>query len=356
MQHPLAGGAEIVNEEIAKRLATDGHEVIFLVGGFEGGASEEKRDGFKIVRVGGRYSVYWYAYRYYKMHLPGWADLVIDEVNTIPFFAKFYVKEKNILFVHQLAREIWFYQMVFPLSLIGYLIEPLYLRMLNDRTTVTVSQSTKDDLKKYAFKENAIHIISEGIQLAPTTDIAIIRKYGQPTLLSLGAVRPMKRTLHIVKAFEHAKKSIPDLKLIVAGDTNGAYGATVLRHIAHSPFKADIQVLGRVSSEKKSELMQKSHLIAVTSVKEGWGLIITEANSQGTPAVVYNTDGLRDSVQHGVTGMVTGRNTPEALGDATVALLTSLERYDTLRQNAWEWSKEITFANAHQDFKKILHI
>jgi len=40
-------------------------------------------------------------------------------------------------------------------------------------------------------------------------------------------------------------------------------------------------------------LLQKSHVLAVTSVKEGWGLVVTEANPQGTPAVVYNVDGLR---------------------------------------------------------------
>jgi hypothetical protein len=56
----------------------------------------------------------------------GWADIVIDETNTIPFFAKYYVKEPHLMFFHQLCREIWFYQMRFPLSLIGYLLEPLY--------------------------------------------------------------------------------------------------------------------------------------------------------------------------------------------------------------------------------------
>jgi len=31
----LAGGAELVNEELAKRLVQDGHKVIFLVGGYK---------------------------------------------------------------------------------------------------------------------------------------------------------------------------------------------------------------------------------------------------------------------------------------------------------------------------------
>jgi len=384
--HPQAGGAEVVNEELAKRLAKEGHDVTFLVGGHKSCKPKERRDGFEIIRIGGRFSVYRHARSYYKKHLRGWADLVIDEVNTIPFFAKFYVKEPSVLFVHQLAREIWFYQMPFPVSLVGYLLEPLYLRLLAthspDRptTVITVSESTKADLIRHGFKAENVHIISEGIELKPVPTLAKSEKYERPTLLSLGAIRPMKRTLEIVKAFEIIKSQSPtpvipargeikhpssqldtrSLRLIIAGDTIGGYGKKVLRYIEQSPYRIDIEVLGRVSKEEKIELMQKSHAIAVTSVKEGWGLIVTEANSQGTPAVVYNVDGLRDSVRDGETGMVTKENTPESLADSIVSLLGHSDAhppaYPSLRIAAWEWSKEITFDRSYSDFKRILRL
>ena len=50
-ENPASGGAEVVNEEIAKRLARDGHEVIFLVGGFKGSPIEEQIDGYRVVRL-----------------------------------------------------------------------------------------------------------------------------------------------------------------------------------------------------------------------------------------------------------------------------------------------------------------
>lgn len=371
LQHPLAGGAEVVNEELAKRLTQDGHEVTFLVGGYTGGAPEETRDGFRIIRVGGRFSVYWHAYRYYKMHLQGWADLVVDEVNTIPFFAKYYVQEKNILFVHQLAREIWFYQMPFPVSLVGYVLEPLYLWALRDRTTITVSKSTQRDLMRYGFKKENIHIISEGIQVEPLKELSpkpvadslLVTRNSCLTLLSLGAIRPMKRTLDIIKAFEiiradtrYSTLATRNLRLVLAGDTTGKYAEKVLQYIEQSPFRADIEVLGHVSAEKKLNLMRNSHALAVTSVKEGWGLVVTEAASQGTPAVVYNVDGLRDSVQHRNTGLVCTKNMPEDLAANLVNLLTVPEFYDHLRTRAWEWSKEVTFERGYAEFKEILSI
>jgi len=354
-KNPLAGGAETVNEELAKRLAKNGHEVIFLTAGFSGGAKEELIDGYKVIRLGNKWTVYWRVYRYYKKNLIGWADLVIDEINTIPFFAKFHTKEKNILFVHQLCREIWFYQMFFPLSLIGYLLEPIYLWLLSDRKVITVSESTKKDLIKYGFKDENIKIISEGIEIEQSKELGAVIKFEKPTILALGAIKKMKRTDHIIKAFEIAKVTVVDLQLLVAGSSEGKYGAKVLKMIKKSKCKDSIEYLGKVSKEKKIEIMQKSHLICVTSVKEGWGLIVTEANSQGTPAIVYDVDGLRDAVKNNETGLVCIHNTPTNLATNIVNLLNNQEKYQSLRINAWEWSKEINFENSYKQFVSIIN-
>lgn len=342
-KNPLAGGAELVNEELAKRLVKDGKEVIFLVAGFKGGKKEEKIDGYTIIRVGNRWTVYWEAFLYYKKYLQYWPDMVIEEMNTIPFFVKFYVKQKNIMFVHQLCREIWFYQMSFPVSLLGYLLETIYLRMLNDRKVITVSKSTKNDLISFGFKRKNIHIISEGIELTQINNLKTIKKFDAPTILSLGAIRPMKRTDHIIKAFEMVKKSIPNAHLIIAGVTEGKYGKRVLSLAKNSPYAKDITYLGKVDKKKKIELLQKSHLLCSTSVKEGWGLVITEANSQGTPAIVYNSDGLRDSVNHEQTGLICIKNKPEELSKNIVVLFKDKKEYKKISSNAWHWSEEMNF-------------
>jgi glycosyltransferase involved in cell wall biosynthesis len=407
-KHPLAGGAETINEELAKRLVQNGHKVIFLVAGFKGSAQEEFINGYTIIRLGNKWTVYWRAYKYYKNNLQNWADLIIDEINTFPFFAKYYPRlslpqkdvipdlvaeglgadigikfpysEKNntslisnikypllrkrgveavanILFVHQLCREIWFYEMFFPLNILGYLLEPIYLRLLNDRKVITVSESAKFDLLKYGFREENIQIISEGIELAPVRNLESyqVQKYKVPTILCFGSVRAMKRTDHIIKAFEIAKDKMPDLKLIIAGDYNNKYGRKVYNLSRQSRHCASIEFLGKVGYDKKRELLQKSHILCSASIKEGWGLTITEANSQGTPAVVYNVDGLRDSVRHNETGIVCEENTPENIAENMIKLLKNKKNYEKLRFNAWQWSKEITFDKSYRDFSSALN-
>lgn len=371
LKHPESGGAELVTAEMVKRLVADGHQVKIITAGYplrKGGQTSKNekfggflrkgtQDGAEVVRLGNKVTVYWQAYRYYKKNLQGWADITIEEVNTVPFFTKFYVKNaKRFLFFHQLAREIWFYQMFFPLSFIGYLGEAIYLRILSSEKVITVSESSKKDLQRYGFKKENVKIISEGVHISPVENLDEVKKYDKPTILSLGAVRKMKRTIHQLKAFEIAKKEIPDLQFKISGLVNDSYGRKFVKLIEKSPYKKDIEFMGRVSDEEKEELMGRSHLIIVTSLKEGWGLIVSEAASQGTPAVVYDVDGLRDAVEYGKAGCITMKNTPENLARKIVEALTDEDKYNTIRQYAYKKSLGLTFDKGYADLKEILNL
>jgi glycosyltransferase involved in cell wall biosynthesis len=358
--HPQAGGAEIVLHELSKRLVQEGHRVTFLTVQHEGSSAYERLDGIEIVRVGtSRYIHPFQALSHYLRHMRNKYDVVIEVVNTAPYFATLFKgTSKLFLFYHQLAREIWFHELKKPFSNIGYyLMEPMATRLLSRSKAelITISESTLKDLERYGFKRQKAHIISEGIEIEPVANLDKIRKFPQPTMLSLGAMRAMKRTIDQIQAFEKAKAQLPRLQLIVAGQTDGEYAKTVLDYIDHSPYKHDIHVEGRVSRDRKQELMQRCHVITITSVKEGWGLVVTEAASQGTPAVVYDVDGLRDSVRQGETGIICDTN-PASLAEGVVQLLQDTATYQRMRQAAWEWSKEITFDQSYSDFKQALEL
>lgn len=353
-QNPLAGGAELVNEELGRRLAADGHKVTFVVGSFGRAKKEEVVDGYRVIRVGNWRTVSWHAFWHYRKHLCNWPDLVIDEINTLPFFACFYVKKPVILFVHQLARQVWFYQLPLLAAAVGYFLEPAYLWLLRKNRVITVSQSTKQDLLRFGFNADKIKIISEGIAIEPARDLAQIKKYPKPTILSLNLIRPMKRTHHIVRAFEIAKEKIKDLQLLVAGEAVGGYGKKVLKMIARSSHHSSIEYLGRVSEETKIEILQKSHLVCIASVKEGWSLVVTEAASQGTPAVAYNIDGVRDSIKNNQTGILCGKNTPQNLAKNIVSLLHDREYYRRLQYRGWQLSRKVNFEKSYRQFVRLV--
>jgi glycosyltransferase involved in cell wall biosynthesis len=354
--HPIAGGAEDVTHNLLSDLVKDGHEVVLLTSGYTGSEVSSLINGYRVCRVGGRWSVYFRAWRLFKKKFSDWPDLVIDECNTIPFFTRFYVRQKRVMVFYQLCREIWLYQIFWPLSWIGFFMEPVYLFFLRNEKVITISESSKCDLIKYGFRRDNIEIMRLGIPICRINDVNDVKKYSRLTLLSLGALRPMKRTLDIVQAFEISKCNLPELRLILAGDTAGDYGRAVLDYIARSEYSADIECLGRVSKDKKIELMQRSHLMAVTSVKEGWGLIVTEANSQGTPAVGYDVDGLRDSIHDNVTGMLAHENSPAGLAKIIVEVLSNVESLRLISRASWSMSADNTYENAYNDFVEYIDV
>lgn len=358
--HPTAGGAEVVMRELSRRLKRDGHEVTLLTCGYTNATQRENIGGIEIIRIGtNRYAHPFQALAHYLRFLRGKFDIVIEVVNTAPYFSAFFDKKaRRFLFYHQLAREIWFYETKPPLSYLGYyLLEPTANRLLSKAgaSLITVSESTRKDLVRYGFRPEKIQVISEGIEFEPVTNPSAVKKYTRPTLLSLGALRAMKRTQHQIEAFELAKVHIPNLRMKIAGLVDDRYGEDVLRYIQNSKYANDIEYLGKVSLAQKLELMQRCHLITVTSVKEGWGLIVTEAASQGTPAVVYDVDGLRDSVRNGKTGLVTNPN-PKALSGGIITALQDKKTYARLQSEAWQWSKQISFDTSYADFKKVLEV
>lgn len=357
--HPLAGGAELVCYEVAKRLMRDGHDITLLTCGYPGAKHTETIDGIHLIRVGSnRYCHGFQALAYYVRHLRNKYDVVVEEVNGgAPYFTVFFGRRsKRYLMYHQLARTNWLYEIPRPFSYVGYyMLVPLATRLVSMAgvPVITVSESTRQSLASHGIPKDKTHIISEGLEIEPLPQLETVEKYERPTMLILGGMRSMKRTIEQVRAFEHAKTMLPSLRLKIAGSNGGKYGNKVMAYIRQSFHARDIHYVGKVSQEEKIELMRKSHVITVASVEEGWGLVVTEANSQGTPAVVYDVAGLRDSVQHEKTGIVTEEH-PHALAKGVVGLLQDKLKYDTLRRNAWQWSKSITFEKCYQDMRGIL--
>ncbi len=358
INHPLAGGAELVSDEIRKHLARDGHNVTFITAKYETSKPDEEVHGVRTIRAGGRYSVYAKARRSYKSLVAETAqDIVIDEMNTIPFMAALYAKSTtNILLTYQLARKVWFHQMVFPFSVAGYLLEPLYLRQMAGlyKLILTESESTKADLVHYGFQASNIHVFRIG--MGEKLNSILPRDKASDEIIFLGALRPMKQPLDAIKAFEIARDEKPELSFIMAGSTSGEYAKKVLEYVKKSRHSSAITVLGRVSDKQKKSLLQKAAVILVTSIKEGWGLIVTEANNQGTPAIVYDADGLRDSVLHNDTGLVLENGNYTLMGQELCRLLDDPLTYERLRMSAFEHSKQFTFDNSYSDFLRITGI
>jgi len=63
----------------------------------------------------------------------------------------------------------------------------------------------------------------------------------------------------------------------------------------------------------------------------------------GTPAIVYNVPGLRDSTRDGETGLVCQENHPSALAQAVASLHADAPLYARVRHRAWAMARELSW-------------
>lgn len=348
-QNPKAGGAELFTHEVARRLVAGGDTVEWFTAMFPGAAHEMELDGIHIVRGGRQWSVHLAAMRRYRQRLRGSFDVVIDEVNTIPFFTPRWADIPHLLLIFQLAREVWWHESVFPISAIGYAAEPFYLRPYRNTAALTISASTEADLRSLGFA-GTITVLPMGLE--PMV-VPSVPKATATTFLYVGRMAPSKRVHEIILAFDVYRSAGRDARLWLIGDGEKKYVETLHKLVNRLGMVEVVQFLGRVPSEEKHDRMARAHVLLMASVREGWGLSIVEANVCGTPAVVYDVPGLRDAVRDGETGFVVPA-TPTSLAEGMARLTADPVRYKQIADAARAWSSTLSFDAAASDARDAI--
>jgi len=344
IKNPEAGGAEVFTHEIASRLVNKNHEVHLFTSAFANSPDVEKIDGVRVIRDGSKYSVYKKAEKYYKSKKEDY-DIVIDEINTRPFLAPKFVKDVPILAIfHQLAREFWFYETRFPINLLGYYyLENKWLSKYRNVPTVTISNSSRKDLEERGFQK--ILMVPEGLKVTPLSELK--KKGSIPKIVFMGRLKKAKLPHHALEAFSIIKKEFNDAEMSFIGDG-------YMRKKLQKSKTRDVTFYGRIDEELKYRLLSHAHIILVPGVREGWGLIVTEANAMGTPAVGYNVPGLRDSIIDGKTGVLVKVNSPGEIARSAISLLREPEKLYELSANALAFARQFNWDTTAIEFEKII--
>lgn len=314
--HPQAGGAEVYTEEVLSRWAAAGHQVTLFSAAQDNHPERETVRGVQRVRRGSRLGVYREARRWFAKEGRGQFDLVIDEVNTRPFFCHEYSDAPTVALFHQTCEEIWSHEMSWPESWLGRrVLEPRWLRRMNNVPALAVSESTRDAIARFGVADTVV--VPEGI--TPPEALAVA-KAEFPTLVHVGRLVSYKQVDHVLRAAQIARQSIPDLQLIIVGD--GPQRERLERLSQSLDDGNGVTFAGFVPAATKLRLMAEAHAIVMASTREGWGLVIAEAAVLGTPAIAYDRPGLRDAVTAAGGTLVPAA--PEALAAWIVAEMPRL--------------------------------
>lgn len=332
-----AGGAERYTDCLLSVLARSNENVIWFTSRAKGQSKQSYRNGYQIIRRGSERTCFIHGAIWLILNKDK-VDLVIDEVNTLPWLSPLIIKKKIVLLSHQLARTIWRYEMPRSIAYIGEFLEPLYMRLYKNAKIITVSDSSAKSLRQIGLT-GELNIIENVLECAkPISEI--IKVSGR--IGFIGRLTRSKRIDDIIIALGIVRKSFPVAHLVIigGGDANETKRLTLL---INSLGLADaVQLHGFLPVSIKEKLLSSFDILALASVREGWGLVVSEAARYYIPTVAYPVPGLVDSIIDGVTGKLSAAETPTDLAVAMLTLLQNPTLRDTLARNAALFIEEYT--------------
>jgi glycosyltransferase involved in cell wall biosynthesis len=285
--NPEGGGSERYVETVARGLATHGHQVTIACAAHDGAPDDEIVDGVRFVRRGDKMGVYLQVFGRLLLRRYGRVDVVVDVQNGLPFFSRWATRAPVVVLVHHVHREQW--PVVYPgvIGRIGWWVERfLAPRMYRRSRYVAVSEATRHELIDLGVDRDRVVVVHNGTEPAP--QVASTRSV-TPRLVVLGRLVPHKQVEHAIDVVAALQHRHPGLALDVVGD---GWWADELREHAASAGVADrVDFHGFVDHQRKHEILARSWVMALPSIKEGWGLVIAEAGTHGVPTVAYRSAG-----------------------------------------------------------------
>jgi glycosyltransferase involved in cell wall biosynthesis len=141
-----------------------------------------------------------------------------------------------------------------------------------------------------------------------------------PLVMFAGRHIPEKRIADLVPAIARARERVPDLRCVVFGD--GPERPRVRARIDAAGLAGVIDLPGFVDGERIDATMSRALCMVLPSRREGYGMVVVEAASWGTPSVVVEgpDNAATELLDDHVNGIVAASTSPDDLADAIVEI------------------------------------
>lgn len=306
LDDPEAGGSELHAHRIASLWASAGIDVELRTSSVPGAARVLERDGYQVLRHGGRYGVF--ARRgvedLFRRRRAGRAGEGLVEIwNGMPFWSPLWFRGPRVVFLHHVHAEMW--RMVLPrwMARIGEATEkrlapPLY----RSTRVVTLSQSSRAEIvDMLGLDAKRVTVVPPGVEprFSPGPPGA---RSPEPLVVAVGRLVPVKRFDLLMRALSWAKRSVPTLRAVIVGE---GYERPRLEAVRHELGATTwVSLPGHVGDDELVALYRRAWIAASVSQREGWGMTLTEAGACATPAVASDIAGHRDAVVDGRSGLL----------------------------------------------------
>lgn len=348
-RNPEGGGSERYVENMARGLAERGHRVTIACAAYDGAPRSEVVDGVRFVRRGTKMDIYLRTFFALLLGRYGKVDVVVDVQNGLPFFTRLATRKPVVVLVHHVHREQW--PVVYPglMGRVGWWIESrLSPRLYRRSQYVAVSHATRLELIDLGVDRERITVIHNGSDPAPATTAT---RSPEPRICVVGRLVPHKQVEHAVDAVASLVEDHPGVVLDVIGA--GWWDDELRAYVAERGLQDHVVLHGFVDDVTKHELLAQAWVMALPSIKEGWGLVVGEAGGHAVPTVAYSSaGGTTESIDHKDSGLLV--DTPEQLTAAIRQLVEDSELRTFLGEGALQKSRTFSWSASQSAFAQVV--
>jgi glycosyltransferase involved in cell wall biosynthesis len=352
-EHPEAGGAELHLLEILRRAVRDGDRAVWLAERFPGAPETATVQGIEIHRAGSWYNAHLalgalYRDRFRRERF----DLVLEDINKVPFYAPLYARAPVLAIVPHLFGATVFREATPPVAALVWAHESLIPLVYRRTPFLAISESTRDDLVARGIDAKRVSVVRCGLTQEDYGIRVPPEARRDPVIVFVGRLRRYKGAQLAVRALPRVLARVPEATLRIVGD--GPYRPT-LEALAHREGVAGrVQFLGAVSSAAKVDALNAAQVALAPSPKEGWGLTVIEANACGAPVVASRSPGLVESVRDAETGLLVPHGDVPALADAIVRLLTDAPLRLRLAAEGVRWAHTFDWETCYRESMSVM--
>lgn len=351
IKNPEAGGAEVYIDEILKRKPAHWN-VDFVATRFPGAPETEEINGYTVHRIPNNFLFNFTFKQQWKRRFSkiGY-DLVVDVMSKIPLATPNYIQDVPLMGIHYHIHGLSLFKELNPLpAAYVYWMEKWLLKAYKNLPLLLIAESDQAELRQ-RYGNTDLTIAYCGIDRHFMENQDPLAKSETPTLFYFGRLKKYKRVDHLILAFVEVLKKIPNAQLIIAG--KGDDEPRLIELVKTLGLESSVQFLGFISEEEKGQWCSKAWAFAITSEKEGWGIVVIEANAGAVPVVGYNVEGVRNSIHDGYSGFLVENGNLQQLAEKLTLLMTDGNLRASMSQNALEWSRKFDWDKTAAGFLEL---
>lgn len=345
------GGGERRYYELTKRLVEQGHEVDILTMKVDGVDDHEQIDGVNIHRIGPvikeppirsksdfikylKAVITWIKNHNYSIidaqaYSPLLSGLIASKITKTPLIATIYDTSKN-------SNDQWIQFSKLASIAEKTLVKLPYTRML------TISNATRNSLiNDFNIKNKNINVMYIGVDLK-TIDSVECNEISENRILFVGRLVPHKHVDHLLEILDNIKDKYPGIKLVIVG--KGIEKDNLTRYIKEHDLSDYVEFMQDLSNEELIYQMKLANLLVLPSTREGFGMVLSEANACYTPTIAYASGGVVEVVEDGVSGYLVKPNDKKQLQSKIEYVLNNKDVEDELAhggrrrvENVFNW-------------------